>query len=143
MPATLLSRHVTAFLNCAREGSFTKAASMMFISPTALIAQIDLFEARLGFKLFERTHRGLRLTPSGESLYADALHLESAARGAVRRAFDLSLRKTAFPWEPLPWCREPSPSRSGSRSALSFLPLICVSYPLITAPKGPPTSSSI
>lgn len=47
MPATLLSRHVTAFLNCAREGSFTKAASMMFISPTALIAQIDLFETRL------------------------------------------------------------------------------------------------
>lgn len=53
MPATLLSRHVATFLQCARSRSFTRAAAQLSISPTALIAQLDLFEARLGFKLFE------------------------------------------------------------------------------------------
>ena len=51
------------------------------------IAQLDLFEARLGFKLFERTHRGLKLTVQGQSLFEDAQRLELEAQGAVRRAY--------------------------------------------------------
>ena len=87
MPATLLSRHVATFLQCARSRSFTRAAAQLSISPTALIAQLDLFEARLGFKLFERTHRGLKLTVQGQSLFEDAQRLELEAQGAVRRAY--------------------------------------------------------
>ena len=87
MAVSLLSRHVTAFLTCAKEGSFSKAAGKMYISPTALIAQIDLFESRLGFKLFERSPRGLKLTPQGQSLFEDAKRLTEESANAIRRAY--------------------------------------------------------
>ena len=87
MAVSLLSRHVTALLTCAKEGSFSKAAGKMYISPTALIAQIDLFESRLGFKLFERSPRGLKLTPQGQSLFEDAKRLTEESANAIRRAY--------------------------------------------------------
>lgn len=46
----------------ADAGSFNKAAEKAFITPTAVIKQINLLEEGLGVKLFERTHRGLNLT---------------------------------------------------------------------------------
>lgn len=42
------------------------------ITPTAVIKQIDLLDANLGVKLFDRIHRGLTLTKAGVSLYHDA-----------------------------------------------------------------------
>ena len=45
------------FLHVARTGSFTKAAEESYITPTAVIKQINLLEESLGLKLFERTHR--------------------------------------------------------------------------------------
>lgn len=87
MAVSLLSRHVKAFITCAKEGSFSKAASKMYISPTALIAQIDLFEARLGFKLFQRSPRGLKLTPQGQSLFEDTKILTEESANAIRRAY--------------------------------------------------------
>ncbi|MCF0154557.1 MAG: LysR family transcriptional regulator, partial [Veillonella sp.] len=43
-------------------GSFTKASNELFISPQAVIKQINQLEERLGFTLFERTQRGVKLT---------------------------------------------------------------------------------
>ena len=54
------------FLHVADAGSFNKAAEESYITPTAVIKQINLLEASLGVKLFERTHRGLILTKAGE-----------------------------------------------------------------------------
>ena len=50
------------FVTVAERGSFTKAAEELCITPTAVIKQINLLEAKLGLKLFERSHRGLKLT---------------------------------------------------------------------------------
>lgn len=55
-------------MKAAEEGSFSKAAEALFISAPAVIKQINLLEARLNVRLFERTHRGLQLTKAGESL---------------------------------------------------------------------------
>ena len=44
------------FLHVADAGSFNKAAEESYITPTAVIKQINLLEADLGIKLFERTH---------------------------------------------------------------------------------------
>ena len=41
----------------------------MFITPTAVIKQVNLLEDSLGVKLFVRSHRGLTLTKAGHSLY--------------------------------------------------------------------------
>ena len=50
------------FIRVADAGSFNKAAEELFISPPAVIKQINLLEAQLGLTLFVRTHRGLKLT---------------------------------------------------------------------------------
>lgn len=53
------------FLRVADAGSFNKAAEESYITPTAVIKQINLLEESLGVKLFDRSHRGLQLTKAG------------------------------------------------------------------------------
>lgn len=74
------------FLCVADAGSFNKAAEQLFITPTAIIKQINLLEADLDVKLFERTHRGLTLTKSGHSLYNDARYIIRYCKDSVVRA---------------------------------------------------------
>ncbi len=63
------------FIRVTDAGSFNKAAEKLFITPTAVIKQINLLEDGLGVKLFEQTHRGLHLTKAGISLYQDAKYI--------------------------------------------------------------------
>lgn len=74
------------FLRVADAGSFNKAAEQSYITPTAVIKQINLLEAELGVKLFERTHRGLKLTKAGVSLYKDAKYIIQYCKDSVIRA---------------------------------------------------------
>ncbi|MGN1340210.1 MAG: LysR family transcriptional regulator [Oscillospiraceae bacterium] len=74
------------FLRVADAGSFNKAAEEAYITPTAVIKQINLLEGSLGVKLFERTHRGLVLTKAGKSLYQDAKYIIQYCRDSVIRA---------------------------------------------------------
>lgn len=74
------------FLRVADAGSFNKAAEQSFITPTAVIKQINLLEADLGVQLFDRTHRGLTLTKAGNSLYQDTKYIIQYCRESVTRA---------------------------------------------------------
>ncbi len=74
------------FLRVADAGSFNKAAEASYITPTAIIKQINLLETDLGVKLFERTHRGLKLTKAGMSLYNDTKYIIQYCRDSVIRA---------------------------------------------------------
>ncbi|MBD5111043.1 MAG: LysR family transcriptional regulator [Ruminococcaceae bacterium] len=74
------------FLKVADAGSFNKAAEEMYITPTAVIKQINLLEGSLDVKLFERTHRGLTLTKAGKSLYRDAKYIIRYCEESVVRA---------------------------------------------------------
>ena len=74
------------FLQAADAGSFSKAAELMFITPTAVIKQINLLEDALDVKLFERTHRGLTLTKAGVSLYKDTKYIIQYCKDSVSRA---------------------------------------------------------
>lgn len=74
------------FIRVADAGSFNKAAEQAFITPTAVIKQINLLEADLGVQLFERTHRGLALTKAGKSLYKDAKYIIQYCKDSVVRA---------------------------------------------------------
>lgn len=74
------------FLHVADAGSFNKAAAERYITPTAVIKQINLLEDSLGVKLFDRSHRGLTLTPAGRSLYQDAKYIIQYCRDSVTRA---------------------------------------------------------
>lgn len=74
------------FLRVADAGSFNKAAEETYITPTAVIKQINLLESALEVKLFERTHRGLTLTKAGKSLYRDAKYIIRYCEESVVRA---------------------------------------------------------
>lgn len=65
----------------ARHLSFTKAAAELHVTQGAVSQQIKQLEASLGFALFHRGPRGLKLTPKGEELAA-------TAESAFRRLFD-------------------------------------------------------
>lgn len=74
------------FIHVADMGSFNKAAEDLYISPPAVIKQINAIEAELEVSLFIRTHRGLVLTDAGKSFYKDATYLLQYFKGSVERA---------------------------------------------------------
>ena len=74
------------FLCVADCGSFNKAAEKLYISPPAVIKQINLLEENLGLQLFIRTHRGLQLTEAGRSLEQDAKYIIQYCKDSVTRA---------------------------------------------------------
>jgi DNA-binding transcriptional LysR family regulator len=53
-------------------GSFTKAAERLYISPTAVMKQMNTLENHLDMKLVERTPSGVRLTNAGAIILQDA-----------------------------------------------------------------------
>lgn len=74
------------FIKVADAGSFNKAAEESYITPTAVIKQINLLEESLGVKLFDRSHRGLTLTKAGNSMYQDAKYIIQYCKDSVTRA---------------------------------------------------------
>lgn len=68
------------FLCVADAGSFNKAAATLYITPTAVVKQVNLLESSLGLTLFTRTHRGLVLTEAGKSLYKDSKYIIRTAK---------------------------------------------------------------
>ncbi|MCI6008230.1 LysR family transcriptional regulator [Oscillospiraceae bacterium LCP25S3_E10] len=77
---------IETFIKVADADSFNKAANELYITPTAVIKQINLLESSLGLVLFERTHRGLVLTSAGKSLYQDSKYIINYCKDSVVRA---------------------------------------------------------
>nr|AHF23912.1 putative transcription regulator [uncultured bacterium Contig1522a] len=82
----MISRQLETFVKTADAGSFGKAADSLYISTPAVVQQINLLEDSLGFRVFERSNRGVKLTPAGRSLYEDAKTLLRLADDAVKKA---------------------------------------------------------
>lgn len=58
-----------AFEAAARLSSFTRAGDELHVTQAAISRQIRLLEQQLGQRLFERAHRGVRLTSAGQQLW--------------------------------------------------------------------------
>lgn len=103
------------FLCVADAGSFNKAAEELYISPPAVIKQINLLENSLGLTLFIRTHRGLKLTKEGQSLYKDAKYIVAYCKEAVEHAKDAGedeeniIRIGASPMTPIKFIQDWGP----------------------------------
>lgn len=77
------------FIKVAECGSFTKAAEELYITPTAVMKQINALEKQLGAILFDRTNHGLRLTKAGESFLQDARYILEYFERAERKAREI------------------------------------------------------
>jgi len=75
-------RQLRYFLAVADAGGFTQAAVELFIAQPALSRQIAQLESDLGFSLFVREARGVRLTPAGQ-LFRDRVQGVEAALGSA------------------------------------------------------------
>lgn len=74
------------FVTVAREGSITRAAERLYLSQPAVSAHIKAIEETFAITLFERTVRGMSLTPDGERLLAKAEQTLAAHRDLIDEA---------------------------------------------------------
>ena len=79
-------RRLRYFRLLADEPSFRRAAERLGITQPALSRAIALLEEDVGAALLERTRRGVRLTPAGESFAVGAANVLAALDGAVGQA---------------------------------------------------------
>lgn len=60
--------HLLYFFTVAREGSVARASARLGLKQPTVSAQIHALEEKLGRKLLERSGRGLKVTPDGETV---------------------------------------------------------------------------
>src|SRR5580700_5946233 len=100
-------RHLRYFLAVGEEQHYGRAARRLRVAQPALSRQIQDLEEELGFKLFERLPRGVKLNVAGKLFLQDARRIlqdvnEAAARaGLVARG--LSWMKRAASTENASW----------------------------------------
>lgn len=82
----MINPQLETFITVASLGSFSKAADELFVSPTAVMKQINMLENRLKVKLFVRTNHGLELTEAGKSLIIDAKFVSEYSARAIDKA---------------------------------------------------------
>lgn len=80
---------LSTFISVAERGSFTKAAEALFITPPAVMKQINSLEERLGITLFDRSNHGLQLTDAGKSFFQDAKYIIDYSNRAIEKAKDI------------------------------------------------------
>lgn len=85
----MTSQQIEYFLSAAEHLSFTGAAEEFFTSQPTVSRQIAALEEELGFELFYRNGKQLRLTPGGVVMLAEFRKQRTALEGAVRQAEQL------------------------------------------------------
>ena len=79
-------RNIKTFARIAEVGSFTRVATELGYTQSAVTMQVKQLERELGCVLFERLSRSVRLTPEGERLLPVANRMLQAADEASRIA---------------------------------------------------------
>lgn len=79
-------QQIQYFLKLADELHFWKTSEKMFITQSALSRQIKNLEQELGFELFERDKRNVKLTRAGEFLRAEYAGILSDFESVTRHA---------------------------------------------------------
>lgn len=83
--------HYKIFYYVSRYKSITKAANVLMLNQPNITRTIKTLEAELECTLFERTNKGVRLTPEGERLYA---HIRTAVEQIQAGEEEVSMNKS-------------------------------------------------
>ncbi len=87
-------RHLRYFVGVGEEQHFGRAAERLHIAQPALSRQIHDLEEELGFRLFDRLPRGVRLNAAGKLFLTDARRILRDVDDAKRRAERIARGKT-------------------------------------------------
>src|SRR5216684_7508090 len=79
-------RHLRYFVAIGEEENYRRAAQRLNVAQTALSTQIQDLEAELGFKLFDRLPRGVKLSAAGKLFLEDARRILQEVNEAAARA---------------------------------------------------------
>lgn len=82
----MYNKYLESFIITADCGSLAKASEMLYITPTAIMKQINHLENELGMVLFERSNKGLKLSEAGKLIYEDAKYIIQFSKESVARA---------------------------------------------------------
>jgi len=89
---TMHNKYLDTFLKVAEMGSFSKAAALMYITPSAVIQQMNNLEGELQTRLFVRTKQGITLTETGALLYKRGCELVRISKEIRREIQTLNMR---------------------------------------------------
>jgi DNA-binding transcriptional LysR family regulator len=84
-------RHLRYFVGVAEEQHFGRAAERLHVAQPALSRQIQDLEREMGFLLFDRLPRGVRLNAAGKVFVGDARRILQDVDEAKRRAERIAL----------------------------------------------------
>lgn len=80
------------FIVVADYGSFSKAASHLYISSTAVMKQINALEKELHLQLLNRTRQGISLTPAGKIIYKEAKFMIDYSQKVIAQAQSMTMQ---------------------------------------------------
>jgi DNA-binding transcriptional LysR family regulator len=79
-------RHLRYFVAVAEEENVSRAALKLHVSQPGVSRQIQDLEEEIGFQLFERSAKSLKLTAAGKVFFAEAKSVLQHADDAVKKA---------------------------------------------------------
>ncbi len=85
----MLLAQLQAFVEIARQGTVREAAGILHVGQPALTARIAALERDVGARLFERSPKGMRLTPAGRALLPHAERAIASVEAGIARARDV------------------------------------------------------
>jgi DNA-binding transcriptional LysR family regulator len=86
-------RHLRYFVAIGEEENYRRAAQRLNVAQTALSTQMKDLEAELGFKLFDRLPRGVKLSLAGKLFLEDARRILQQVSVAAKKCTILAGRK--------------------------------------------------
>ena len=93
---TLTIQQLRYAVGIANTGSFNKAAEVLFISQPSLTMAVQDLEKQIGITIFNRSNRGVTLTPEGEEFIARANELLNHFKSVVARYDEENQKKKRF-----------------------------------------------
>lgn len=82
------------FIKSAELGSFSKVANNYYISPSAVIQQMNQLENLIKTKLFDRTKKGISLTEAGEFLLIESKALIAQSNYILEHLKNMSITES-------------------------------------------------
>ena len=79
-------RHLRYFVAVGEEQHYNRAAQRLRVAQPALSRQIQDLEEQIGFKLFDRLPRGVKLSAAGQCFMEDARRILEQVNQATARA---------------------------------------------------------